>query len=399
MNDQLSMFEPTTCEGTASATSSPESEPGAMRSGVRDGRTTAKSGPAPAPASHSVPPAKERRSTTRGIFGQRGFNSSRHDDLSYALASRLRPLTDSLGSTLFSLTWTVRVTPAGRSICALRASEPLTGGSVCIGWPTPQLSDTTGGGQAKRSDGRANLNDFAMLAGWPTARAADGEKNVRSLDGSTREMERKGGAQDLMQAATLTSWATPATRDWKSGDASEETLDRNARPLNELAMLSSWPTPSATERSGQGAKNTSLLQDARLAGWKTPCVPNGGRISGNQTDIGKHQDGTKAQIGLENEAKLSGWQTPTTNDGKGSDYTYSQGNHQNPFLKLPGEARLTAFGGTPTGCLLGPNGWMSVPACGQLNPAHSRWLQGLPPEWDDCAVTAIASLRRSLRNS
>ena len=42
-----------------------------------------------------------------------------------------------------------------------------------------------------------------------------------------------------------------------------ETLDKNARPLSELAVL---------------------------AGWKTPCVPNGGRISGNKQDMGKHQD-------------------------------------------------------------------------------------------------------------
>jgi hypothetical protein len=106
---------------------------------------------------------------------------------------------------------------------------------------------------------------------------------------------------DLSNMATLAAWPTPVAN------------DDNKTPEAHLAMKQRMG-----ERDGTGANRTaitSLQVMAQLAGWKTPCVPNGGRISGNSEDIGKHRDGTKAQIGLENEAKLSGWTTPNTPSG------------------------------------------------------------------------------------
>jgi hypothetical protein len=132
----------------------------------------------------------------------------------------------------------------------------------------------------------------------------------------------------------------------------------------------------------------SLTQMGKMAGWPTPTAQDGSR--GNGTI--RPQD---TGIPLPQRAAMAGWPTPTTRDHK--DGHEQQAVPINALLGrvawLTGPARLTATGEMLTGSSAEMSGG------GQLNPAHSRWLMGYPPAWDDCGVTAMPSSRKSPRHS
>ena len=236
-------------------------------------------------------------------------------------------------------------------------------------WPTPKTTDYKSGlaklamGETKHG---SHLQNFAQLSGWPTPCGQDGPKGGPGQ-----------GADRLPGSVALTGWATPNTVDSKLGTRKGE----GQIQLCHQVVQAGWATPAHRDyrganalprnQRGGGSKGEQLPNQAvHLTGWATPATSdgNGGKRPHPETTMtGKHPDGRKVNMGLASQVHTG-------------------------FLEI-GPARLTASGQMLTGCdaEMG-NG-------GQLNPAHSRWLMGLPSEWDDCGVTAMESLRRKRKRS
>ena len=374
-----------TSPGSPSATSSPASGSGATPSGSPAGPTTDLFGQALAPASPSATPARVASSTMLATYGRLGSGSSASASLSLALASRLQARTRSLGSTMFRLTWKARVTPSGRSIPALRASERPISDSACSSlprgepaWPTPTTHDVKGR-DSKRY----------------------GEDGIQP-----------GRSQALMDAVSLVvGWSTPSARDWEDSPGMSETgtnPDGSERtrldqlPRQAALVVSPRATPRAEDSESTGAHRgvpDTLTSQWRLvsatpAGWPTPNTPSGGRSVDHVTDwtsgtVGYH-NGRKVQVDLQAVARLaSARPTPTRQDSASSgvsEYPPSATHHAG--TTLTDAARLTDSGPMPSGSPA------ETAKPGQLNPAMSRWLMGLPPCWDECAPDPKALWRK-----
>ncbi len=156
-------------------------------------------------------------------------------------------------------------------------------------------------------------------------------------------------------------WPTPTTRDWKDGQECRN-VPENAL-LGRVVWQAGWPTPTVTD-AARGieydpmAKNMTLNMAAARSGWPTPNASNVKNA---------YQDPDKV-IARKEAGRQSNLQD---------------------FAAMAGPARLTATGEMLTGSTAG------MESGGQLNPAHSRWLMGLPPAWDDCAPMATRLSRKS----
>lgn len=166
----------------------------------------------------------------RAVLSQR---RKRSDELQNRLNQNLRNVLPMRGSIEWRSIWKELDTPSGRRISAHIQSGLRTSGSGFTGWPTPNA-------------GPQNDGDTTWQARRELLKAKHGNGN--------------GFGLTLGQASSLAPWATPASRDWKSNEGSDDFHEARAeqtrgKPLSEQthSMLgaTSSGSPAQTEKPGQ----------------------------------------------------------------------------------------------------------------------------------------------------
>lgn len=134
---------------------------------------------------------------------------------------------------------------------------------------------------------------------------------------------------------------------------------------------SGWPTPDASAMNVGANVEMHMQRMVRLKA--------------------KHGNGNGAGLTLGIVAQLAGWAKCRSEDAESSGVRWNRG--KGVFDTLTAQAMLAGSGPMPTSSLA------KMGSTARLSPEHSRWLMGLPPEWNASVNTGTGSSSRSRRSS
>ena len=236
------------------ATSLPVSVGGQLHLGLQNGRIINRYGPGHARVNLSARQVAARGLLTSGICGLHSSGSLSNAALKSSLASRLRAKQDSLGWTLYRLTWKELVTPSGLLICALRASARHTSGSgyglELRGWLTVCRRDGRSLRGGVDRPNRMGGPSLIHLAGWGTPSCQDARHSPVNWE---KRREQKRQIQLVHQAGmamVIAGWCTPMKTDAKRGVRPPRKHDTGV-PLTQQAGMTSNGYRAPMEKRAQ----------------------------------------------------------------------------------------------------------------------------------------------------
>lgn len=230
----------------------------------------------------------ERESRRKDTSGLTSSISSKSVALSASLGSKLQARLGTNGSTLFTLTWKEQTTPSGRRFSLLRASgrrtadtESSLAPSSKAHWETPQAEldskwriSTTEAAKRRLVSGKSRSNEMwghLTITGGPTPVVNDSGGSTHAYAGGNHDkiaLKLPGAAlmagSDPLppRLANLTSWATPAARDWRLESATEE--------FNEKRWTHTRSKPLSAEVTLVGETQSGCLAETVPSGQLSP---------------------------------------------------------------------------------------------------------------------------------
>ncbi|MBS1164164.1 MAG: site-specific methylase [Proteobacteria bacterium] len=226
----------------------------------------------------------------------------------------------------------------------------------------------------RRKLAQATRESEYSSSAWPTALVANAGEKV------TLASKRPG-----LMHAVVSMWPTATTRDHRSLCASQETMERNARPLSEFVGM--WATPRAGHsgpdyaRRDTGKPNSNLATDIAL--WSTPRATDG------------EKGGPNMSFGAGGEplpSMAANWMSPRVSSGPWM-------RQKNGTKKLTIDGQACRF--TPPSPETRTDGETSSPERRSLNPQFVEWLMGWPPGWTRfaCSATELFLWKARMRSA
>ena len=137
---------------------------------------------------------------------------------------------------------------------------------------TPAATSPSSGLWCERVTWERPMSELASSS-WPTPNTGESANGHGRRGGRAGNGHQSGKDLEVVarESTPGLSWPTPAARDWKSGEHSEEMARRNARPLSEVAWAFSRPdeatAPPGPESSPSAPTSPRLQLNPDFVDW------------------------------------------------------------------------------------------------------------------------------------